>query len=55
MGSQELFPWVWLQTAIPLISTSWVAGITGVSHGHPAWHTPFVEGSIVSGQLDMKV
>jgi hypothetical protein len=26
----------WLQTAILLISASWVAGITGVSHQHPA-------------------
>jgi hypothetical protein len=32
--------WVWLQTTILLISASWVARITGVSHGYPwCFHT----------------
>jgi hypothetical protein len=32
--SQTIFPG-WLQTVIFLISVSWVARITGVSHWHP--------------------
>jgi hypothetical protein len=32
IGSGELFAWGWLRTAILLISASWVARITGVSH-----------------------
>jgi hypothetical protein len=36
IGSHELFAQGWLWTAILLISASWVARITGVSHRHPA-------------------
>jgi hypothetical protein len=36
IGSCELFAWGWLWTVILLISASWVAGITGVSHRHLA-------------------
>jgi hypothetical protein len=31
----------WLWTAVLLISAPWVAGITGVSHLHPAYHVFF--------------
>jgi hypothetical protein len=34
--SQTISPG-WLQTSILLISASWVARITGVSHWHPDW------------------
>jgi hypothetical protein len=36
IGSHELFAWGWLRTTILLISASWVARITGVSHQHLA-------------------
>jgi hypothetical protein len=42
-GSRTICPG-WLQTVI-LISASWAAGITGVSHQHPLWtyfFTPLV-------------
>jgi hypothetical protein len=40
IGSCELFIYLgWLQTAILLISASWVARITGVSHQHPAFRS----------------
>jgi hypothetical protein len=29
----------WLQTLVLLISVSWIAGITGMSHQHPAWNS----------------
>jgi hypothetical protein len=38
-GSHELFHRDWLSTSILLISDSWVARITGMSHRHPAWLT----------------
>jgi hypothetical protein len=40
--SLELFAQGWLQTMILLISASWVAKITGVSHRHPARIWAFV-------------
>jgi hypothetical protein len=34
IGAHELFTQGWLQTSILLISASWVARITGMSHQH---------------------
>jgi hypothetical protein len=36
IGSYELFAWVWRWTTILLISASWIAKITGMSHRHLA-------------------
>jgi hypothetical protein len=33
----KLFPRGWLRTMILLVSASWVARITSMSHRHPAW------------------
>jgi hypothetical protein len=38
IGSHKLFIWGWLQTLILLISASWIARITDLSH----WHPPFL-------------
>jgi hypothetical protein len=36
----------WLQTTILLISASWVASVTGVSHWRPAWAFIFICASL---------
>jgi hypothetical protein len=41
IGSSKLFALGWLRTVILLISASWVARVTGVSHWHPAQYTHF--------------
>jgi hypothetical protein len=41
IGSPKLFAQDWLQTSILLISASWVARITVVSHWHLAVQLPF--------------
>jgi hypothetical protein len=39
----ELFAQVWLQTVILLVSASWVARITGMSHRHPAFNSSLID------------
>jgi hypothetical protein len=53
IGSHELFAQDWLQTVILLISASWVARITGMSHQRPAHYSLFFGLKFLLKFLDM--